>query len=266
MRLILLSVLLVTPALPIEIPASVEVTSPHHVAPGEEFSITFDIAPGSEGKTDYKISEINITLPPAVSGPEEISYDESKEVPFDESGFAVENEGVFLLEGTVETNRGQLPFASEPILCMRNWPTGPGVYYAAGIEETLGKSLKDSKASLGIARRFGPEGNVYNKVVIWGPTVEFEPGPHSVTFEMRAEGGPNAYNFVAEAQITGPGEREEEVEIIASRIITGAVFPDDEEYYATSIDFNTYAETETLQVRLIYYGYAILYVDRIVVE
>jgi hypothetical protein len=103
-------------------------------------------------------------------------------------------------------------------------------------------------------------------VIIWGPTVEFEPGTHKVTFDMRAEGGPNAYNFVAEARVTEPGEREEEPGVIASRIITGAVFPNDKEYYATSVEFNTYAESETLQVRLIYYGYAILYVDKIVVE
>lgn len=266
MQKLLIMILLATPALPIEIPASVEITSPHHVLPSEEFSITFDIKPGSNGKTDYKISEINIALPPGVTGPDEISYDKPKAVPFDASGFVIESEGVFQLIGIVKSNRGDIRFTSEPVLCMRSWPAGPGVYYAAGIEEALGKPLKDSKTSLGIARRFGPEGDVYNEVVVWGPTVGFEPGPHKVTFEMRAEGGPNAYNFVAEALITEPGEREDTPKIIASRIITGAMFPDDEEYYSTSIDFNTYDETETLQVRLIYYGYAILYVDRIVVE
>ena len=266
MRIILITILLATPALPVEIPASVEVTSPHRVEPGEIFSISLDISPGSEGETSFNISRISFSFPDRLTGPDELTYDKPKTVPINESGFIAEYDGFYVLEGTIDTNRGELPFTSEPILCMRDWPTGTGTYYAAGIEETLGKSVLDEKTSLGIARRFGPEGNVYNEVVIWGPTIDYEPGAHTVTFEMRAEGGPNAYNFVAEAQVTEPGTREDKADIIVSRIITGATFPDDNEYYATSIEFSTYDDTEILQVRLIYYGYAILYVDRIIVE
>jgi len=266
MRIIIIAILLATPALPVEIPPSVEVTSPHHVEPGEEFSITFDISPGSDGKTDYKISKINFSFPPNVSGPDELAFDKAKTVPFDENGFIAGHYGFYVLKGTVDTNRGEFPFITEPILCIGDWPTGIGTYYAAGIEETLGKTVPDETASLGIARRYGPEGNVYNEVIIWGPTIDFEPGAHSVTLRMRAEGGPNAYNFVAEAKVTEPGGREDEAEIIASRMITGATFPDDNNYYTTSIDFNTYDDIETLQIRLIYYGFAILYVDTIIIE
>ncbi|MCP4229294.1 MAG: hypothetical protein GY771_03985 [bacterium] len=266
MRIVLIALLLPASVLSVEIPARIEVTTPHRVKPGVEFSITLDVSPGSEGKTDYEISEIDFSFPAGISGPDELTYDKPQTAPLVIVGFSAENDGVYILSGTVEANGGELRFTSEPILCMQYWPNGTGTYYAAGLEETLGKSVPDEKASLGVARRFGPEGNVYNEVVIWGPAVEYEAGSHTVTLEMRAEGWPNAYNFVAEALVTQPGDREDEPEIVASRVITGAAFPDDEKYYATSIDFNTYDEAEMLQVRLIYYGYAILYVDRILVK
>lgn len=250
----------------VEIPPRAELEIPAYITPGEEFSVVIKVIPGSKTKGDVGISAVTFSLPKGINGPEKTVYYPHQTAPLTVEGFTAETNGIYTIEGELISDKGDIAIPPQPAFCLSNPPAGSGTYFAAGIFEALGKTVFDEHSTLGISRRFGPEGKLYNQTVIWVPVVGINPGEHTITVEMRAEGDPGADNFVTEVLITEPGAKDDHPEILASRIVTGSLFYRDDTFYPVMVDVFTPELTTSIQVRLVYYGYAILYVDRIIVR